>query len=456
MLEKRGRGAGFGRKPRDRRLVIGLAIASLLLRPGTISAQESPVDGDLAAELAPQAVADGQDAGDKEVDYLEAEYANHPTWFWDEGLRVLLPRAKLHARIGGWLQLDGMLIGDNPAVTRVVGPLEAGAEVRRARLNVEGDAIGLLEYRLRFEVTGFGGTLRDFFVGVRGERFRLRVGHMREPIGMENNTSGLNTTFMERSLPTPRVSLFSTGVLVSNGSRSIFHLPGEVRRFTYSVGVFQNSNSQALVEGSSRAITGRVTALPIDGSGGRPLLHAGVSFSTRWYGEEDTVRLAQRPEANLAPDFVFTENLKWSRSQHLFFEGALVWNRVLLQAEYVRSWGSLRDEAGTPFETGGFQLLGSYFLTDDMRVYRYNNGSFGPVYPTNPFPQGTGAIELTTRLSHIDTDDDPLKGGRLTDWTLGVNWYWTRNTRWSVNYINAWLRDVGHVPIVQARFQISV
>jgi phosphate-selective porin OprO/OprP len=91
-----------------------------------------------------------------------------------------------------------------------------------------------------------------------------------------------------------------------------------------------------------------------------------------------------------------------------------------------------------------------------MRVYRYNNGSFGPVYPKNPFPHGTGAIELTTRLSRIDIDDDPLRGGRLTDWTLGVNWYWTRNTRWSVNYINAWLRDVGHVPIVQARFQISV
>jgi phosphate-selective porin OprO/OprP len=436
---------------------IVLALVVLLLPgPAPISAQEAPPKGEQKVGSVKEGDEGTEDAGDQEIDYLESEYSNRPSFFWDEGLHVLLPRARLHAQAGGWLQLDGMLIGDDAAVARVVGPLENGAEVRRARLNVEGDAIGLLEYRVRFEITGFGGTLRDFFVGVRGERFRLRAGHMREPIGMENNTNGLNTTFMERSLPTPRVSLFSTGVQVSNGSRSIFHLRGEVRRFTYAVGVFQNSNSQALVEGSSKAITGRVTALPLDGTGDRPLIHTGVSFSTRRYSEDDTVGLAQRPEANLAPDFVFTENLKWSRSHHLFLEGALIWNRVLLQAEYVRSWGSLRDESSTSFETGGFQLLGSYFLTDDMRVYRYNNGSFGPVYPKSTFPHGTGAIELTTRLSRVDMNDEPLVGGRLTDWTLGVNWYWTRHTRWSINYINAWLHDVGHVPIVQARFQIFI
>jgi phosphate-selective porin OprO/OprP len=43
------------------------------------------------------------------------------------------------------------------------------------------------------------------------------------------------------------------------------------------------------------------------------------------------------------------------------------------------------------------------------------------------------------RVSHVDLDDSPIQGGRLTDLTCGVNWYLNPYLRVQTNYICALL-----------------
>ncbi len=64
-----------------------------------------------------------------------------------------------------------------------------------------------------------------------------------------------------------------------------------------------------------------------------------------------------------------------------------------------------------------------------------------------------GAIELTGRVSNIDLTDGGLNGGRMIDYSFGVNWYMDPTTALKFNYIYSDVKDVGHADILVLRFQ---
>lgn len=58
--------------------------------------------------------------------------------------------------------------------------------------------------------------------------------------------------------------------------------------------------------------------------------------------------------------------------------------------------------------------------------------------PNNPFSlsgDGTGAWEIAARYSNLDLNDGTITGGELDSYTLGLNWYPTKNTKFMLNYI---------------------
>ena len=149
-------------------------------------------------------------------------------------------------------------------------------------------------------------------------------------------------------------------------------------------------------------------------------------------------------------------------------EAALVWGPFSLQSEFffvpVQDQGAAATAnwAGygpTTRDFYGAYVYGSWFLTGESRKYRRDRGVFDRVTPYSNFwcirgaGIGSGAVELTSRLSYLDLRMDGIpaatggatnpraqyeNAGMETDMTLGVNWYWNPNLRWMFNYIHSW------------------
>ena len=50
--------------------------------------------------------------------------------------------------------------------------------------------------------------------------------------------------------------------------------------------------------------------------------------------------------------------------------------------------------------------------------------------------------QILGRVSHIDLNDSGINGRRLTDFTVGANWYWNQYTKFQFNWIHSRLNDV--------------
>ena len=89
-----------------------------------------------------------------------------------------------------------------------------------------------------------------------------------------------------------------------------------------------------------------------------------------------------------------------------------------------------RDPGRPGFHGSGHYAQGSWMLTGETKPNK--GGGFG-----NPVPaRKAGAVELALRHSTLDLDDGAIVGGRQRDWTLGANWYLTRELKFQANYVD--------------------
>jgi phosphate-selective porin OprO/OprP len=214
-------------------------------------------------------------------------------------------------------------------------------------------------------------------------------------------------------------------------------------------------------------MTLRVTGLPYYVDKGEKLVHVGMSYSYRKGNEDYTLpfghalRYAARPEA--ATEYPFLDvTVTGVRNVNLFgAEAAMVYGPFSVQMEYFGSvLDTTRDAAEWGHSTvahddpcfGGMYVQASYFLTGEHRPYNTKEGAFDRVRPKKNFREdgGWGAVEVATRYSYLDMDDELLdtywgtvgnqhysSRGELHNWTLGVNWYLNPNVRIMANYIRS-------------------
>jgi phosphate-selective porin OprO/OprP len=102
----------------------------------------------------------------------------------------------------------------------------------------------------------------------------------------------------------------------------------------------------------------------------------------------------------------------------------------------------------------------AWILTGEHRPYNRTNGTLGRIVPADPFNSGgCGAWEIAMRWSYLNLNDADVRGGRLNDLTLGLNWYLNAFTKFQFNYIRAMLDSPvngdSDANIVAARAQID-
>ena len=360
--------------------------------------------------------------------------ASTPTVLLDnKGLAV-----KSAGNSGFEVKLRGLMQGD--------GRFYAGDErnrqndgflLRRVEPTLEGSFGPLLGFRLQAQLAGDSTTLNDAYLDLRFDpRASVRVGKFKQPFGLEQLQSSGALAAIERGLPSELIPARDYGV----------QLQGDAGPLNYAVGVFNGT-----VDGRDAAsgnpdnefeATGRVFW--------EPFRNNARALSGLGFGLAASVADTFGAGNNLLPRYrtpgqvqffgyrgeVAADGLhrRWS-PQAYWYHGPFG-----AQAEYVTSEQEVRVASGASAGRVEHLVHSAWQLTAGWVLTGEDAGYGGVARPDNPFAAdgaGWGAFELIARVGELDVDDEafPLFANpdsaarRARAWSLGLNWYLTRNLK---------------------------
>ncbi|WP_304075089.1 OprO/OprP family phosphate-selective porin [Maricaulis maris] len=310
----------------------------------------------------------------------------------------------------------------------------ADSEIRTARLGVTGSFSGI-DYVAEFDWINEAIAANDVYLTFDLDGFDLKLGHMKTPNSLDEQTSSRYITYMERGLGTDLFGLDRRvgATLVRSGSN-----------YSLSAGVFggrPGDLSDSLELDDSSAIAARATRTFTHGEA---TVHLGASVRHLDYGNVGT-RVRVRPQTHIT-DRVVTADFRPGRplgeAETSFFwglEAAVINGPFHAEAEWMDM--SLDGPAGDPDFNTQYASMG-WFLTGESRSYSAGSGKFGRTRPgTTVSEGGPGAWEIAVRYDRADFDS--VAAGELTNWTLGVNWYLEDHVRIMANLVDGSLSVPG-------------
>jgi len=361
----------------------------------------------------------------------------------------------LRLRMGLRLQLDQTFITQSQLLESNVGSADDSLKGRRVRVFADGRILRRMDFKFEYDFSADQG-LKDAYV--EGGKFlkvvRWRIGHFKEPFSLGRQNSANYLGFMEWALPVQAIAPGRNwGLMVRHSEAS--------NRMTWAVSA--TTTGQATDDNRTNSkvtLTGRVTGLPYYRDGGRRLLHLGFSYRNS-DSDNDTARLFARPEARFAPIFIDTGDFQSGGTRSYALETAVVHGPYWGQAEWIRSDSDSSDLDDPDF--GGWYVEAGWFMTGESRFYRVLDGTFGRLTPNtryvkgNPFKKNgiRGAIEFVARYSTLDLNSGPIQGGKMGDFSVGVNWYLTQATRIMANYIHSNVDGSGNADLFLIRYQFN-
>ncbi len=299
-----------------------------------------------------------------------------------------------------------------------------GNEVRRGRVYWRGYVSENWDYRAQIEFTSDDPTIKDGYLRYHGfDNTIISFGHFWPYPGLEILTSSNNATFNERGMANIFQGDRRMGVGITKWSD----------RYTFQSAVFTNEANNAL---RGEGVNARIAYRPELGDD--QLLHLGLSWG-RDSRANDSIRFRARPESHQdSHRLVDTGSITDVDSLNkIGLEAAYVNGRFSAQAEYLQQdVDRYNNAADLSFD--GYYGFVSYFLTADSRPYSNSSAAFGTVDPSSD----KGAWEIAARVSNLDLTDSLVNGGQADIFTLGVNYYMTRDIRFTANYMMADSDDV--------------
>ncbi len=386
---------------------------------------------------------------EEEVEALKSEQgANVFRVFWKEGLRFETPDKDFTLKLGGRIMTDWTWVNEDAGIKADVGEQEDGVEFRRARMYMEGLMYGKVQYKLQVDFAGGEADLKDAYVALTDLPLgRLKMGHFKEPFGLEELTSSKYITFLERVLSSAAPSR-NTGFMLYDCLRD--------ERMTWAAGVFRTTDDFGETrDNGGYSATGRITYLPVYQDDGVSLIHVGAAYSYRG-PSHDSTQLRSQPEAHQLDYFMDTGAIPSDNVDIIGLESAGVFGPLSLQGEYFRIRVD-RTGGNSTVNFDGFYGQASYFLTGEHRRYKKSAGAFTRIKPNENYAHkgGMGAWEVAARYSSIDLSDSNVTGGQMKNTAAGLNWYLNPNTRIMWNYVYSRKETVGTADILLMRLQVD-
>lgn len=380
-----------------------------------------------------------------------AQGTAHEVIWSDSDEEEVKPTVKLRGRI----HADAIFVNQSEKNKAIFGDFENAVGFRRARLGAEGTYGDQFHWVCEFDFAGGDIAFKDVYLALEQLPVvrQVRVGHFAEPFSLEGQISSNDITFVERSPIDALDPARNWGVGIYT------HTEDEMA--TLACGIFGSgtgNDGNDITDQNDTAYTVRATGLPWYDSEGRYLMHLGLAFSQR-FPLNDVVTFNQGPQSTLLQSgsdnpltpFVFNVSIPATQNQLYNVEWAAILGPLSLQAEWSAT--VIDQIGGSPVFFHGSYGYASYFLTGEHRAYDRKYGRFATPRVRDPFLRpgrkrclgwGPGAWEVAARIAHMDFTSSNLplgsngleQGSRLTQGTLGLNWYLHDNVRLMFNYVH--------------------
>jgi phosphate-selective porin OprO/OprP len=332
-----------------------------------------------------------------------------------------------------------------------------GNEFRRVRLHAKGKVSNKINYKVEFDFAKGEPAFRDIYIEFKLPKNigSLKIGSFTEPTSLDNMTSSNNITFFERSMMSNTQPFkYNAGLLFEN--YNLFE-----KGFTLQVAHTYNGDKElgfkdTNLENGSNWIA-RVTKAFLTNTDKNQLLHLGLNFENR-QNNNPVYKYKFRFENHLGDKFLVSPTGVFKNTNDLGFELAGAYKSFTFQSEFESS--KITTDIDN-YETIGYYVSGSYFLTGEHKIYK--KGAFKGTKPIKNIDNGGfGAIELVARYSVMDFANFPFStpDSKIENITVGFNVYLNKYSRIMYNYTNTNFNDInlynthnlsGHL----IRFQIN-
>ncbi|MCB2208550.1 MAG: hypothetical protein KQH67_09675 [Bacteroidetes bacterium] len=381
-----------------------------------------------------------------------AQDKNKFTTYWDNGLRIDSDDGDFKIKMGGRIQYDIMFINQDDSLNTNY-TAENGSEIRRARLYTSGSLFSNVKFKLQVDFAPAKVVLKDIYLTITKIPIvgNFQAGNFKQPFGMEMLTSSNTITEMERPLTNQFDHDRDLGVMLFND-----YLDG---RIAWQAGYFVPSNNLGKYTGEKYQITGRVSILPVYYTdNGYKVLHIDLAYSYHFDNQEESA-ITVKPEAHLAPSYLKL-NVDALKDQHQVNGGlAMIIGPLALQGAYtfaIMNPANISTLKERQYYFDAYFATISWFITGEHKNFSQSRTAFDMIKPKKNLGKGgAGSFELSLRYSSIDFNYFDIQGGTLNDITVGLNWYVNPAVRYTLNYINANVKNLGRANILQMRFQVA-
>ncbi len=357
---------------------------------------------------------------------------------------------------------------------------------RRLRFGVRGDLTTNMEYRIEMEFAGGNNSeFRDAWIGFKELPFfqKILIGNQKRPYGLDHLNSSRFNVFLERPFviesfnqDARRLGVQSYGVSEDqawNWRYGVFN-----QRLIQDEGNYANEHLQPEFAGRMAN-----TYWYDEDANGRGYGHWAVSGTWafpdgstptdngRTGPDVNEARFRHRPEARSGNRWIDTGLIAGADNyQMIGLEKVLNFGALQLVGEY-QSMLVDRDAGADSVSLHGGYFYASYFLTGEHMPWERKSGTVGRIKPFENFfwvntedgtrESGLGAWQVAARYSWADFNSVGILGGEAESVTLGLNWYWTPNSRMQFNYIHGTIIDSGAIgrggdyDIIGTRFMVD-
>lgn len=334
----------------------------------------------------------------------------------------------------GHIQADGALFFGEDARS-----LGNGVGFRRVRLGATASFGSRLSGKIEMDLTDGDFSLKDCFIRYAFPGgLSFRVGNFKESFGMAAMTSSADLWFMEKAnVISAFAPEYHIGVQAALERGDFLGVAGVhfkkidgSKESEYS----ESNNKEGQDEGIS--LTARGVWQPVweDKTKG---FHVGLAASyrtpktTAGASMPHTVRYSTR-SLSYINKIKFLDTAPIADVSHDWLAGAELagfYKGFRAQGEYIMN-NTVRMEGLATEKFNGFYVQAACLLFGGQQRFNKSRGAFAQP----DLGRNWGDIELAARFDRIDLNGTAVTGGTADGWTVGVNYYATRNLKMQANY----------------------